>query len=89
MKVWITKYALSKTGIFEIENASICEGLYGKGMIRDADVKFAYYHDEGKEWHRSYEAACVRAEQMRKAKIATLRKQIARLEALTFTKEAK
>lgn len=38
----------------------------------------------GKDWHRTPEAAIARAEEMKAAKIASLRKQIDRLEKLEF-----
>lgn len=38
----------------------------------------------GNEWHRTREEAVARAEQMRAAKIASLKKQIAKLEKLSF-----
>jgi hypothetical protein len=47
-----------------------------------------YAHGEGRQWHRTQESALARAESMRKAKIASLRKSIARLEALSFAREA-
>ena len=42
------------------------------------------YHGEGKEWHRTKEAALVRAEKMRQKKIASLKKQIEKLERMKF-----
>ena len=41
----------------------------------------------GKDWHRTPESALARAEEMRKAKIASLKKSIAKLEAMTFSVE--
>lgn len=78
MRVWITKYALSK-GIFECE-AEVCSDI-NPAMI-DAR-SHGYYH--GHDWHRSYDAAVVRAEDMRRAKIKSLEKQLAKLEALDFS----
>lgn len=79
MRVWITKYALT-TGIFEMEVESQSEdgtGVYGKAW---SDC----YHGEGKEWHRTKEAALVRAEKMRQKKIASLKKRIEKLEMMKF-----
>jgi hypothetical protein len=76
MKAWITKYALSK-GVFEAE---VVECNYR--AARRIDGPFAYYVED--DWHRTEEAAIARAEQMRTDRIASLRRQIARLEELTF-----
>ena len=75
---WVTKYALT-TGIEVVEgevyhDISASTLCYGCGC-------FAH----GKEWHRTVEAARARAQEMRVAKIASLRKTIARLERLDFT----
>lgn len=43
-----------------------------------------YYHEEGKEWHRTKESAIAKAEEMRKKKIASLQKQIKKLENINF-----
>jgi predicted ATP-grasp superfamily ATP-dependent carboligase len=75
MKVWITKYALSE-GIEE-HDVTDC----GEGMMLTAN---RYFHGEGRDWHRTRESAVTKAEKMRKSKIASLRKQIERLEKLAF-----
>lgn len=41
-----------------------------------------YYH--GEEWHADLDAARKRADSMRKAKLAELRRKIAKLEAMSF-----
>ena len=41
-------------------------------------------HGEGKDWHRTKESAVKRAENMRAAKIASMRKSIAKLEKMTW-----
>ena len=76
-KIWVTKYALSK-GIFETEGEAVGEGLF------KAHKQYDYFHGEGRDWHRTKESAIVRAENMRIAKIASLKKQIAKLEKLSF-----
>jgi hypothetical protein len=43
-----------------------------------------YFHGEGRNWHRTPEGAKAKAEAMRKAKIASLKKQLAKLESLSF-----
>lgn len=78
MKVWITKYALTQ-GIFEAEAD---ESEIFRGMI--AVSPFEFYHGEGKEWHKTKESAISRAEEMRKKKISSLKKQIKKLENMKF-----
>lgn len=79
MKVWITKYALTK-GILEKE----CEDR-GNGAVKEAENRFPiYYHREGDEWHRTKESAIKKAEEMRQKKIASLKKQIEKLEKMRF-----
>ena len=79
MKVWITKYALT-SGIIEI-NAEITDN----GSAYDMGTSFpTYYHEEGKEWHRTKESAIAKAEEMRKKKISSLQKQIKKLENINF-----
>lgn len=78
MKAYITKYALTK-GILEKE-AEEC----GNGMIATREKWNAYFHGEGKEWHRTKEEAIKRAEEMRKKKICSLEKQIEKLERMKF-----
>ena len=81
MKVWITKYALSR-GVYEAE----VEETNQTGMVvhRQEGLYPAYYQGEGTDWHRTEEAAKTRASAMAKAKIASLKKQISKLEKLTF-----
>lgn len=86
MKVWITKYCLTK-GIFEFE-AERC-GEYGErlyDMVHDISggSQSIYYHGEGKDWHITRESAISRAESMRIKKIASLKKSIMELEAMVF-----
>lgn len=82
IKAWVTKYALT-TGIdlVDAEHSPECS------MIRYGDLGYTWCHahGEGKEWHRTPESALARAEEMRAAKIASLRKSIAKLEKMTFT----
>ena len=80
MKVWITKYALT-SGITEHE----AEPEHADGMI---SYRFngmnQYAHGEGKEWHKNFASAKTRAEKMRVDKIASLKKSLAKLEAMSF-----
>lgn len=79
MKVWITKYALTK-GVFEMDVERQSEdgkSVYGKAWDQ-------CYHGQGAEWHGSKGSAIARAEEMRKKKIASLEKQIKKLEKIRF-----
>lgn len=78
MKVYITKYALTK-GIYEAEAE---ESNNFPGMITTKD--YSYFHGEGKDWTRTKETAIVRAEEMRLKRIESLKKQIEKLEKLKF-----
>ena len=84
MKVWITKSALTK-GIIEREAELIGNENLSNTSTIECSVAWEwtnYYH--GQEWHLTKGAAVVRADTMRLAKIAALRKQIARLEKLKW-----
>ena len=83
---WVTRYALTSgiqkvTGTVRHETSSAM--LSYPGECRDWPVSV-----HGKDWHRTPEAALARAEEMRKNKIASLKKSIAKLEAMTFSVEA-
>lgn len=86
MKVWITKYALSK-GIFAQE-VTPCQFMNSGRVFYVPEGRpewqREYANGEGKEWHRTRESAIARAEEMRTAKIASLKKQIAKLEKMEF-----
>jgi hypothetical protein len=78
MKVWITKYALTK-GIFSID------AEVGDGMARNtANSYWEIYHGLGRDWHHEFPDAVQRARKMRDEKIISLNKQIARLKTLKF-----
>lgn len=85
MKVWITKYALTK-GIFQAEVTSACLETDPTGnMICIKESGFnSYYHGKGKEWHENKESAVKRANEMRNKKIESLKKQIKKLENMKF-----
>ena len=84
MRVWITTYALT-TGIFvaEVEPARWGDP---RAIHRRASpgVLSAYYHKPN--WHETREEAIRRAEEMRERKLASLRRAMAKLEALDFEK---
>ena len=77
MKVWVTKYALTK-GIQYMDVQQL-----SRDMVQ-ADTHI-YFCKEGKDWHLSYMSALVRAERMRIAKRDSIKKQLARLDELIFT----
>jgi hypothetical protein len=74
---WVTKHALTK-GI-KFVNGEVCHDI-SSTMLTYGIYEAAH----GNDWHRTPEAALARAEEMRKAKIASLRKSIAKMEALKF-----
>lgn len=78
MKVWVTKYALTK-GVLEVDAKTVGHGMVGvKG-----EFLTAYYSK--RDWHASHEQAIARAKEMREAKLASLEKKIKKLEALDFS----
>lgn len=78
VKVWLSKYAIT-AGIQEWE-AEIIDGIAYPGQPFMSFVGFKL----GKHAHLSREEAVAATELARKKKIASLKKQIAKLEALTF-----
>jgi hypothetical protein len=87
MKVYITKYALT-TGI-EIANGEVCEDTSTNMISVESEAGYSNRYFHGLDWHRTLEAALKRANQMRAAKIASLKKKIVKLENMTFdVKEA-
>lgn len=77
MIYYITQYALT-TGVYEISGRII----HSPTLIADATREYILYHKP--HWHETVEEAMAQAEKMRIAKIASLRKQMAKLEKLTF-----
>ena len=75
MKVWISKYALTQ-GV-RYTNGEPVKGIYFLGI----GTHEWYDRDE---WHKTPEEAVAKAEEMRKRKLASLEKQVAKLRALTF-----
>ena len=85
MKAWITKYALTQ-GIIGVEIIDNCLSADPTGnmiKIRDGNIN-TYYHGKGNEWHETKESAIKKAEEMRQKKIASLKKQIEKLERMKF-----
>lgn len=85
MKAYITKYALS-AGI------QLVEGEIGEQenmlIVRptEAGQFTVFYHGLGKEWHILWESAVAKAKLMQVAKIRSMRKKLAKLEAMEFDK---
>lgn len=77
IKAWVTKYALSD-GI-KLVDGEVCHHISSE-MLRYDNHGSAH----GNDWHRTPEAALERAEEMRKAKIASLHKSIAKMQKLEF-----
>lgn len=76
VKVFLTKYALTK-GIIEVEGEITNSGslIYGS---------HSYAHSS--EFYTAKEYAIPKAEDMRRRKLASLKKKIALLESMDFTK---
>ena len=77
MKVWVTKYALT-TGV--TEHDCIISSIKGYVQLEE----FGDLKKLGREAFGDRNAAIAKAEDMRIKKIASLRRQIAKLEALKF-----
>lgn len=85
MKAFITKYALTK-GIQEVDDAELSSCMGTSGMISVKSLGLSYFHGEGKDWHKTIISAQNRANSMRVKKIYALKRSIAKLEALDFSK---
>ncbi len=79
MKVWVTKYAMSGKGVIP------CEDAKSSHVDTMVVVGALCLHED--DWHTTPEAAIASAEEMRTKKIASLKKQVAKLEAMTFSAE--
>lgn len=80
IEVWVTKYALT-AGIQHYAQARVC------ARINDQMIdcgRHRLFHGEGKDWHRSEAAALEHADKMRIAKLASLKRQMAKIERMTF-----
>lgn len=75
MKVYITKYSLTD-GVLE------ADAKLNQKFPTMAVTNLGYFH--GNDWHETKEAAIKKAEEMRVKKIASLKKQIEKLEAMKF-----
>lgn len=83
MKAYITKWALTE-GILEVEGkqSEHSPSLFVGSQKGSAHAVYA--HGEGKHWHRTREEAIVRAEELKRRKILSLKKTIEKLEKTTF-----
>lgn len=81
MKYWITKSALTD-GIKVVDLPAKPDSSGYLSYIQTNPWMHHFYSVS--QWHPSLENAKIRAEEMRKAKIASLQKQIAKLEKMTF-----
>ena len=85
MKVWITKYALTK-GIQEVDG--VISSLSPERFITTPDGQIPerkeYFKGEGKEWHIAPGSAKIRANEMVAAKIKSLKKSLVYFENLKF-----
>lgn len=81
IKAWVTRYALT-SGIDEVDG-EVCHSTSSDMLSYTIGTTYTQYA-HGKDWHRTPEAAIARAEQMRKAKIASLKKSIAKIEKMEF-----
>ena len=82
MKAYITKHALT-AGIQEVDDAEISQHTPTMVLVKSLGL-YAYFHGEGTNWHRTRESAVTRAEKMRVARIAYMKKTIKKLESLKF-----
>lgn len=81
LTVWISKYALSQ-GIYSVEVIDCFD--ISPDMVRDGRKEYSTQFYHGGDWHRTREEAVSRAEQIRSKKIASLKKQIEKLEKRSF-----
>ena len=79
MKVWISKYALTQ-GIIETEAKKTSSDSISITKECKTPTNWFYKGD----WHETKEAAIAKAEEMRQKKIASLKKQIEKLEGMKF-----
>lgn len=80
---YVTKYALTK-GILELEGTEVARSRTGERCFSATGRSLFDSYFYGKEWHDNKPGAIARAEEMRKKKIVSLKKQTKRLEVLNF-----
>lgn len=78
MKVWITKYALTK-GIYSEEAELRAAG----NILIEFPGGYLQFFGDG-EWHRTKSAAIAKAKEMITKELAFIKERISRLRAITF-----
>lgn len=76
-KVWITKYALTQ-GVYVVENAELCGDTNKMIAYRPGEY---LQHVHKPHWHETEAEALKHAENMRKQRLASLKKQIEKLKS--------
>ena len=86
MKAYVSKYALTG-GVSEVEGA-IVTGTSGTKYFKPVGQRYTHpLLTVGKDVHETREAAVEAAEFLRARKLASLRKQIAKIESISFAQE--
>ena len=80
---WVTSHALI-TGILVGSAEVSSDNPHMITFFRHGTNTRLLAFGEGREWHRTPEAALLSAEEMRRKKIESLKKSIARIEAIEF-----
>lgn len=76
--IYVTKYAFTKGILYVLAQ-------YSKGLMKYTPKEsHVPVYLTGRGWHYTKESAVARAEEMRTRKIASLKKQIKRIEAITW-----
>ena len=80
MKAWITKYALTR-GIIEVDDGlkTSCSLI-----VLDRNLPLPTHCYYKGDWYSNKQVAINKAEEMRQKKIASLKKQIEKLEGMRF-----
>ena len=81
MIFWLTKYALTQ-GILEVEGELNASGTMVIYHHPRRTLSHLYAHGEGRDWHRTQEAAVAVADKRRIIKINSLKRQILKLQSL-------
>lgn len=77
MKIYITKYALTK-GIFEVD-----ANIRDSGIAEDRTEHYIAYYSKD-SYCKDKQSAIKKADEMRKKKIVSLKKKIEKLEKMKF-----
>ncbi len=80
---YITKYALSNGNILKID-ARLCGDVSNTMIAYRTGCSTFDQYAHNTDWHRTLPDAIAKANEMRVKKIASLKKQIAKLEAMKF-----